>query len=304
MKKIVSAVFFLCIAATATFGQANFSQRGMATQEMREDGLVAGHPTLPINSMVKVTNVATGKEIMVEIIVRIPTSASRVIDLSPAAAAALGLGSRGEVMITNVPAPRARPETPPANPSITIVNNTGNTINALHIRQTGTSSWTRYAFANNQTVVNGQSITLQLPNPINTVNRYDIELEDVNGKRHPRNNILVSANARIEIGSAPSQENPSVTQLFITNDTGYDIYVLYVRPSGSREWSEDILSSGEILKDGGYFISRPPVPLSYEILYDFLAVDEDGDMYIKRKVRVSNIGRIVFTPDDWDGDIW
>jgi beta-galactosidase GanA len=91
------------------------------------------------------------------------------------------------------------------NPSITIVNNTGNAIDAFYIRQTGTDSWVKHTFANNQTVSNGQSFSLQLPNPINAVNQYDIRLERPNNLgTYTKNAVTVSADSRIEFTSSDS----------------------------------------------------------------------------------------------------
>jgi len=78
-------------------------QFGMATQEMTDGGLTATHPILPIGSKARVTNIATGKEIEVTITRRIPPSATRVIDLSPAAASALDIGKGGPVIVKEPP---------------------------------------------------------------------------------------------------------------------------------------------------------------------------------------------------------
>lgn len=55
-------------------------------------GLTAAHPTLPLNSLVNVTNLATGKSLVVRINDRGPFTSNGIIDLSEAAAAALGFG--------------------------------------------------------------------------------------------------------------------------------------------------------------------------------------------------------------------
>jgi rare lipoprotein A (peptidoglycan hydrolase) len=79
-------------------GQRQLVQRGMATQEMT-GGLFAAHPILPIDSKVKVTNTKNKKEITVTITDQIPPSDTRIIDLSPGAAAALDIGKGGPVII-------------------------------------------------------------------------------------------------------------------------------------------------------------------------------------------------------------
>jgi len=74
-------------------------QQGMSTQEM-PDILSAAHPTLAIGSRALVTNTANGKEAQVLITDRIAPSSDRIIDLSPSAAQALDLGSRGQVIVS------------------------------------------------------------------------------------------------------------------------------------------------------------------------------------------------------------
>ena len=64
--------------------------------------LVAAHRTLPFGTMVKVTNAHTGKSIAVQIVDRGPYIAGRIIDLSPAAAAALGIDGLGAVTVEPV----------------------------------------------------------------------------------------------------------------------------------------------------------------------------------------------------------
>ena len=57
--------------------------------------MTAAHPTLPLPSYVRVTNVATGKSVVVRVNDRGPFLHNRVIDLSYAAAAKLGIAQKG-----------------------------------------------------------------------------------------------------------------------------------------------------------------------------------------------------------------
>lgn len=57
--------------------------------------LTAAHPTLPQNSLVRVTSVKTQKSVVVRINDRGPFTKSRIIDVSAAAADALGIRARG-----------------------------------------------------------------------------------------------------------------------------------------------------------------------------------------------------------------
>lgn len=56
---------------------------------------VAAHRTFPLGSNVRVTNLANHRSVIVRINDRGPQSRSRIIDLSPTAAAAIGLHARG-----------------------------------------------------------------------------------------------------------------------------------------------------------------------------------------------------------------
>jgi hypothetical protein len=91
-----------------------------------------------------------------------------------------------------------------------------------------------------------------------------------------------------------AQNMPSIN---IVNNTGYDIYFLYVSPSESDEWGDDILGDA-ILEDGKTFNYRLSQSLGNVSTYDFLAEDEDDEPYIKWEITITNNGKIVFTPDD------
>jgi rare lipoprotein A len=99
-------LFFSPIAAQVRLG--NFNQRGGASQEMKTDGLTAAHPSLPLNSRVKVTNTSNGKEVEVTVVNRISASANRIVDLSPSAAQALDLKT-GDAIILSIAVPQRSP---------------------------------------------------------------------------------------------------------------------------------------------------------------------------------------------------
>lgn len=61
--------------------------------------LTAAHPTLPFGSKIKVTNLANGKSVEVEITDRGPFAGNRIIDLSQAAAKALDMIDSGTATV-------------------------------------------------------------------------------------------------------------------------------------------------------------------------------------------------------------
>jgi rare lipoprotein A len=61
-------------------------------ERMNPGALTAAHRTLPFGSRVRVLNLSNQREVTVRINDRGPFIAGRIIDLSPASAAAVGLG--------------------------------------------------------------------------------------------------------------------------------------------------------------------------------------------------------------------
>jgi rare lipoprotein A len=95
--------------ATATVNPARFSAVGVASvygrdfnrkrtasgEKFNTNGLTAAHRSLPLNTIVRVTNLETGKSVLVRINDRGPYAAGRIIDLSAKAARDLGMSRDG-----------------------------------------------------------------------------------------------------------------------------------------------------------------------------------------------------------------
>jgi rare lipoprotein A len=83
---------------TASQGIASFYTEGTQTangEKFNTHELTAAHPTLPFGTKLQVTNVATGRSVTVRINDRGPYVAGRVVDVSYAAADALGMVGGG-----------------------------------------------------------------------------------------------------------------------------------------------------------------------------------------------------------------
>ncbi|MDR2702406.1 MAG: hypothetical protein LBB72_08245 [Spirochaetaceae bacterium] len=91
-----------------------------------------------------------------------------------------------------------------------------------------------------------------------------------------------------------AQNLPSIR---IVNNTGFSIYYIFVSPSESDDWGDELLGD-DYLEDGDYITVRLSQPLSRTNVYDFRVEDEDEDLYFKWEVTVTNNARIVFTLDD------
>jgi hypothetical protein len=96
--------------------------------------------------------------------------------------------------------------------------------------------------------------------------------------------------------SLAAQSLPSIR---ITNDTGYDVYYVYISPSNDDEWGDDFLGDDILLNGHSVDISLN-YPLNSVDTYDIYVEDEDGDTYFKYEVIITDNARIVFTEADLD----
>jgi hypothetical protein len=95
--------------------------------------------------------------------------------------------------------------------------------------------------------------------------------------------------------AASAQNLPFVR---ITNNTGYDVYCIYISPSSSEDWGEDML--GDILLDGDSINIQLGDTLSRVNIYDICLEGEYGDTYSKYNETLTNNAWIVFTKEDMD----
>lgn len=80
----------------ASYYASKFENHKTADGEsFKSDGFTAAHRTLPIGTMVRVTNLRNQRSVVVRINDRGPFTRHRIIDLSPAAARALGISNQG-----------------------------------------------------------------------------------------------------------------------------------------------------------------------------------------------------------------
>ncbi len=109
MKKLfagLSALFlFVSSPAMANVGWASYYKSGKRTangEHFNPYGLTAAHRKLPFGTRVKVTNLRTGKSVIVRINDRGPFIKGRVMDLSLGAARVIGLNKSGVAKISYV----------------------------------------------------------------------------------------------------------------------------------------------------------------------------------------------------------
>jgi rare lipoprotein A len=97
------SVVAIPVAASAQSGIASvYGYEGGKTasgERMSNGALTAAHRSLPFGTLVRVTNEHTGRSVVVRINDRGPFVSGRVIDLSPAAASALGFSGLANVTL-------------------------------------------------------------------------------------------------------------------------------------------------------------------------------------------------------------
>jgi rare lipoprotein A len=100
---LAGAVIGVPLAASAESGIASIygyeSGKTASGERAATGGLTAAHRTLPFGTLVRVTNNRTGRSVVVRINDRGPFVRGRVIDLTPAAARALGFSGLAQVTL-------------------------------------------------------------------------------------------------------------------------------------------------------------------------------------------------------------
>ena len=116
MKPLPVLSFFVGALAFCGSAEAKVLQHGVAScygpgfhgrrtangEKFNTHALTAAHKTLPFGSRVRVTNERTGRSVVVRINDRGPYAHGRVIDLSKAAAQAVGLSGVGKVSLAKL----------------------------------------------------------------------------------------------------------------------------------------------------------------------------------------------------------
>jgi rare lipoprotein A len=77
-------------------------------ERLHEESLTAAHRTLPLGTVVEVTNSQNGRKAVVRINDRGPFARGRIIDLTPAAARTLGISGIADVSLAIVSAVKRR----------------------------------------------------------------------------------------------------------------------------------------------------------------------------------------------------
>jgi len=87
------------IASWYGYGAWKPGRRTASGERFNPQAMTCAHRTLPLGSVVKVTDVATGKDVVVEVNDRGPYGRGRIVDLSEGAARELGIRQKGLMLV-------------------------------------------------------------------------------------------------------------------------------------------------------------------------------------------------------------
>lgn len=87
------------VGSASWYGPPYHNRRGANGQVFDQNALTAAHRTLPMNSLIRVTNLGTGQSAIMRVTDRGPFVTDRVIDLSMASAKAVGVWRPGTAQV-------------------------------------------------------------------------------------------------------------------------------------------------------------------------------------------------------------
>ncbi len=87
----------------------------------------------------------------------------------------------------------------------------------------------------------------------------------------------------------------------VKNNTGYEIYYLYITPSSYDDWDNNLLED-DTIKDGEELTLNLKEYNNKECIYDIQAIDEDDDSYSQYEKNICSDSYIEITVDDYDDD--
>ncbi|MCX7349458.1 MAG: septal ring lytic transglycosylase RlpA family protein [Alphaproteobacteria bacterium] len=126
---LMGATSVIQAEAAAQTGKASYYKHGARTasgERFNPNGYTAAHRTLPFGTRVLVTNLKTGKSVIVRVNDRGPFIKSRIIDVSYGAAKVLGITATGVATVKIVPLVKTAAAAPAtAAPAEAVAENSG-----------------------------------------------------------------------------------------------------------------------------------------------------------------------------------
>lgn len=165
---------------------------------------------------------------------------------------------------------------------VTFVNNTGYDIWYLFFSPGDSDYWGADILGTTRTLDDGEEVSFFIHYPERS-NAFDFMAIDEDGDAYFiwDYEITDGTSATIEVTLADydgDYDMPDLTEVNLTNTTGYDMWYIFFSPGDSSMWGVDMLDDETILYDGETLSLYVPVSSS-TTRYDFHSVDEDRDGY-------------------------
>jgi rare lipoprotein A len=87
------------VGKASWYGRRNAGRLTANGERFNPEAMTCAHRTFPLGSVVKVTDIATGKNVSLEVNDRGPYVKGRIVDLSEGAARELGVGNKGLILV-------------------------------------------------------------------------------------------------------------------------------------------------------------------------------------------------------------
>ncbi len=197
--------------------------------------------------------------------------------------------------------------------TLTVTNNLSDAVYYLYLAPADADDWGEDRLGE-EILETGADITIQASASSETI--YNLMAEDEMEKTYRIDNIDLSNAGSISITDENLLPfggwNPVNRTLTFYNNTGEDIYYLYVSSNSSMYWGEDILED-DILYSGESFTKELPIDSDYP-QHDVLAEGESGASYEIMNENLLEIDQLYFTEetmtssgddyDDYDDDYY
>ena len=93
-----------------------------------------------------------------------------------------------------------------------------------------------------------------------------------------------------------SAQNRSI--ISIVNNTGYAIRYMYISPSSSNDWGQEILGNNNLARLGIFHYQLPQTTSGRNNVYDIKLENNEGNIYVKWQVRIPYSAIINFSVND------
>lgn len=218
---------------TASWYGPGFHGKYTASGELfNQNDLTAAHPTLPMPSLVRVTNLTNGKSLIVRVNDRGPFAHNRIIDLSKKSAQSLGITSLAEVRvqflkqeteeyIASMQTNGEKPDMKSLNASVvqkknsSIISSTQpseqvveSTVSSSHAGQNVTSAAPIVTVGSDELLV-AEAPENPLPKPQNTVSTTDLTIPKLNALHIKEPRTTKAQEVKISGLSDPSEAKPA-----------------------------------------------------------------------------------------------